>query len=160
MLHVISARCVARDLHMIAPSPLERTWWRQFATQWGECKKPRIAPLNAIIIIIIVYKDLCYVQLMLKDITKVSLKSPDHSLNLYKLNHTTAMMNNRLFWDLKKKWYSYWNYASPWFSFCALDLYCLFSTEGWKPEWFISKQPSFAVICFCVKASIQSSSDF
>ena len=25
MLHVISARCVARDLHTIAPWPLERT---------------------------------------------------------------------------------------------------------------------------------------
>ena len=30
-LHVISARCVARDLHTIAPGPLERTYWRQFA---------------------------------------------------------------------------------------------------------------------------------
>ena len=25
------ARCVARDLHTIAPGPLERTCWRQFA---------------------------------------------------------------------------------------------------------------------------------
>ena len=31
MLHVISTRCVARDLHTIAPWPLERTCWRQFA---------------------------------------------------------------------------------------------------------------------------------
>ena len=30
-LHVISARCVARDLHTVAPGPLERTCWRQFA---------------------------------------------------------------------------------------------------------------------------------
>ena len=30
-LHVISARCVARDLHTIAPRPLERACWRQFA---------------------------------------------------------------------------------------------------------------------------------
>ena len=51
-LHVISARCVARDLHTIAPGPLERTCWRQFAALWGDCKKSRIAPLNAIIIII------------------------------------------------------------------------------------------------------------
>ena len=50
-LHVISARCVARDLHTVAPGPLERTCWRQFAALWGDCKKSRIAPLNAIIII-------------------------------------------------------------------------------------------------------------
>ena len=40
MLHVMSARCVARDLHTIVPGPLERTCWR-----------PIVAPLNAIIII-------------------------------------------------------------------------------------------------------------
>ena len=51
MLHVISARCVARDLHTTVPGPLERTCWRRFAAQWGDCKKSRIAPLNAIIII-------------------------------------------------------------------------------------------------------------
>ena len=38
MLHVISARCVARDWHTIAPWPLERTHWRQFAVQWGDGK--------------------------------------------------------------------------------------------------------------------------
>ena len=35
MLHMISARCVARDLHTTAHLPLERTCWRQFAAQWG-----------------------------------------------------------------------------------------------------------------------------
>ena len=62
MLHVMSARCVARDLHTIAPGPLESRCWREFATQWGDCQKSRIAhcqksrfaPLNAIIIIIII----------------------------------------------------------------------------------------------------------
>ena len=39
MLHVISAQCVAHDLHMIAPGPLERTCWRRFAAQWRDCKK-------------------------------------------------------------------------------------------------------------------------
>ena len=62
-LHVISVRCVARDLHTIAPGPLERTCWRQFAALWGDCKKSRIVPLNAIIIIIIIiiiiWIDLC-----------------------------------------------------------------------------------------------------
>ena len=53
-LHVISARCVARDLHTVAPRPLEYTCWRQFAALWGDCKKSRTAPLNAIIIIIII----------------------------------------------------------------------------------------------------------
>ena len=53
MLHVINARCVARDLHMTAPGPLGCTCWRQFAALWGDCKKTRIAHLNAIIIIII-----------------------------------------------------------------------------------------------------------
>ena len=52
MLQVISARRVARDLHMIAPGPLKCACWRQFAALWGDCKKSRIAPLNAIIIII------------------------------------------------------------------------------------------------------------
>ena len=56
MLHVISARCVAHDLHTIAPGPLERACWRRFAALWGDCKKSRIAPLNAIIIIIIIIK--------------------------------------------------------------------------------------------------------
>ena len=38
-LHAISARCVARDLHTIAPGPLECKCWRQFETQRGDCKK-------------------------------------------------------------------------------------------------------------------------
>ena len=54
---MISARCVARDLHTIAPGPLECTCWRRFAALWGDCKKSRIAPLNAIIIIIFVYRE-------------------------------------------------------------------------------------------------------
>ena len=52
MLHMISARCVARDSHSIVPGPLERACWRQFVALWGDCKKSRIAPLNAIIIIL------------------------------------------------------------------------------------------------------------
>ena len=56
MLHVISALCVARDLHMIAPELLERTCWRQFVAQLGACKKSRIAPFNAIIISIVIIR--------------------------------------------------------------------------------------------------------
>ena len=33
--------------------PLVHWCWRQFAAQWGDCKKSLIAPLNVIIIIII-----------------------------------------------------------------------------------------------------------
>ena len=55
ILHVISTLCVARDLHTIAPGPLERTCWRQLAAQWEDCKKSRVAPFNAIIIIVIIY---------------------------------------------------------------------------------------------------------
>ena len=33
--------------------PLERTCWRWFVVQWGGCRKSQIAPLNAIVIIII-----------------------------------------------------------------------------------------------------------
>ena len=51
MLHVTSARCVACDLHRIAPWPLERMCWGQFVVQWGDRKKSEIAPLNAIIYI-------------------------------------------------------------------------------------------------------------
>ena len=39
LLHVIGARCVARDLHTIAPGLLECTCWRQFAAQWGDCQE-------------------------------------------------------------------------------------------------------------------------
>ena len=53
MLHVISALCAARDLHTIEPGPLERTCWRQFAARLGDRKKSRIAPFNAIIIILL-----------------------------------------------------------------------------------------------------------
>ena len=51
-LHVISARCVARNLHTVAPGPLKRspTCRRQFAALRGDCKKSPIAPLNVIII--------------------------------------------------------------------------------------------------------------
>ena len=54
MLHVMGARCVARDLHTISPWPLERMCWRQLAAERGDCRKSRTAPLNAIIIIIII----------------------------------------------------------------------------------------------------------
>ena len=54
MLHMISAVCAARDLDTIAPGPIERVCWRQFAVQWGDCKKSQIAPVSAIIIIIII----------------------------------------------------------------------------------------------------------
>ena len=53
MLHVINALCTVRDVHTIAPGPLERACWRQFATQ-RDCKKSRIAPYNAFIIIVII----------------------------------------------------------------------------------------------------------
>ena len=49
MLHVVGSRCVACDLHTIAPRPLEHTCWRWFMAQW-DCKKSQILPLNAIII--------------------------------------------------------------------------------------------------------------
>ena len=54
MLHVISARCVARDLHATAPGPLERTCWRRFAAQWGDCKKSRFAPVGAIVVVVVI----------------------------------------------------------------------------------------------------------
>ena len=50
MLHVINARCGARDLQTVA---LGRTCWRQFAAQWGDCKQSWFASFNAIIIIIL-----------------------------------------------------------------------------------------------------------
>ena len=56
MLRVISARCVASDMHTITPGPLERMCWRWLAAQWGDCKKSRIAPLNVIIIMFLSVK--------------------------------------------------------------------------------------------------------
>ena len=47
----MSAICVACDLHTIAPRPLEHACWRQFAVQWGVCKKSWIVPFSLIIII-------------------------------------------------------------------------------------------------------------
>ena len=38
IMHVINARCVAHDLQTIMPGPLKRMFWRQFVTQWGDCK--------------------------------------------------------------------------------------------------------------------------
>ena len=54
MLQVIGARCVAHDFYTIMSWPLERTCWRQFAAQRGDCKKSQTALLNGIIIIIII----------------------------------------------------------------------------------------------------------
>ena len=70
-LHVIGARCVARDLHTIVPWPLERTCWRQFAAQQGDCKKSRTAPLNAIIIIKLPVFNCCVVSVMVKHKTAI-----------------------------------------------------------------------------------------
>ena len=55
MLHAMSARRVARDLHTTAPVLLEHTCWRRFAAQRGDCKESRIASSNAIIIIIYLF---------------------------------------------------------------------------------------------------------
>ena len=52
MLHVIGARCAARDFHTIVPWPLERTCWGHFTGQRGDCTKSQTAPLNAVIIVI------------------------------------------------------------------------------------------------------------
>ena len=46
--HLMSAQCVARDLHTIAPGPLERTCWRRFVALSGDCNKSQTAPFNAI----------------------------------------------------------------------------------------------------------------
>ena len=54
MLHMIRARCVAHDLHMLAPGPFEHTCCRQLTAQRGDCKKSQIALLNEIIFIIII----------------------------------------------------------------------------------------------------------
>ena len=43
MLHMISARCVAHDLHTTALEPLDHTCWRQFAAQWLDRIKFQIA---------------------------------------------------------------------------------------------------------------------
>ena len=39
MLHVIRALCVASEMHMIVPWPLEPMCWRQLVAQWGDYKK-------------------------------------------------------------------------------------------------------------------------
>ena len=49
-----SAQCVAHDLHTVAPGSFERTSWRQFLMQGGDCKRSWIAPPNVNIITIII----------------------------------------------------------------------------------------------------------
>ena len=39
-------------LHVIAPWPLERTCWRQFAAQGRDCRKSRIAPLKVVVVVV------------------------------------------------------------------------------------------------------------
>ena len=39
MLHMISTRCVACDLHTTALRQFEHALWRKFVAQWGDCKK-------------------------------------------------------------------------------------------------------------------------
>ena len=51
MLHLINARCVACDLHTIAPWPLERTSWEKVRSAVRRLQKSYSAPLNAVIII-------------------------------------------------------------------------------------------------------------
>ena len=63
---MISVRCVARDLHTIAPGSHERTCWRQFAALWGDWKKSQIASLNAIIIIIIIINIIIIIIIIIK----------------------------------------------------------------------------------------------
>ena len=53
MLHVVSAMCVARDLHTMALRPLECAYLRHFAAQW-DYKNSWIAPFSLITIIIII----------------------------------------------------------------------------------------------------------
>ena len=79
MLHVMGARCVVRDLHTIAPGPLERVCWRQFAALWGDCKKSRTAPLNAITIIIIIKSSWTLTQNMLILVLHYSNISDNHA---------------------------------------------------------------------------------
>ena len=43
LLILQTARRVARDLHTIAPRPLECTCWRKFAAQQGDCIKSQTA---------------------------------------------------------------------------------------------------------------------
>ena len=50
MLYAISARCVARDLHKIAPGPFERTCLETVRDAVRRLYKSRIAPFNVIII--------------------------------------------------------------------------------------------------------------
>ena len=52
MLHVISAQSVARDVHTVAPGPLERTCWKR-SRHSEQIVKTRFVPLNEIPIILL-----------------------------------------------------------------------------------------------------------
>ena len=52
MLHMISTCCAARDLHTIAPGPLERSVGDSSQRSEEIVKKSQIAPLNAIFLLL------------------------------------------------------------------------------------------------------------
>ena len=52
MLHMMTARCVARDLHTIAPWPLERTCWRWFMAQWGDHKNLELCLSMQVVVVV------------------------------------------------------------------------------------------------------------
>ena len=56
MLQVVSAQCVAHDVHMIVSWPLECTCWRQFVMLWEDCVQSGIVPFIVIVIILTVIK--------------------------------------------------------------------------------------------------------
>ena len=57
-LHVACGKCSMCCMRFAHDcKPLERTCWRQFTAQWGDCKKSLIGHLNAIIVTIIITTD-------------------------------------------------------------------------------------------------------
>ena len=153
---MISAQCVARDLHTIASGPLERTCWRQLAALWGDCKKSRIAPLNAIIIIIIT-KD----SISTRNHTKpIQILNSSHRISFEQspLNNYTsvAKTHHTSWWDWKERerhWLScnrhcsWADYTTNSWQITMLSLYSLKPMKPGKPQSPQDKLQIFVKTC-------------
>ena len=92
--HVISAWCVARDLHTTAPRPLQGTCWRQVAAQWGDCKKSQIAPFSVINIIILITIAGQYIHLCHQSDQKKNILILHDIATLYHISKNIVFTNN------------------------------------------------------------------
>ena len=117
MLHVISTQCVAHDLHMITPWPLERTYWRQFATQWGGCKDLELCLLmrSSLLPLLLLSSSSSSLLFPLSLFVFLVLFHFNMSMDLVQ---STESISNSSILPLRIM-YSYFHYHHHYYSFCS-----------------------------------------